>query len=89
MSIWGDMLDRGTGEKIKKEDIIPFPNFDELFYPDITINPKSFTVDYLDQLRDFSKKTSDIESKLSDVEKKLKELGVTINDFTKSCRLPL
>ncbi len=88
MSVWGDMLDRGTGEKIKKEDIIPFPNFDEL-YPDITINPKSFTVDYIDQLRDFSKKTSDMENKISDIEKKLKELRITMNDFTKTCRLPL
>jgi len=25
MSIWGDMLDRGTGEKIKKEDLIADP----------------------------------------------------------------
>ena len=88
MSVWGDMLDRGTGEKIKKEDIIPFPNFDEL-YPDITINPKSFIVDYTDQLRDFSKKTSDMENKISDIEKKLKELRITMNDFTKTCRLPL
>lgn len=34
MSVWGDILDRGTGVKERKENLIPDSSFSEL-YPNV------------------------------------------------------
>jgi len=73
MSAWGDMMRRGSGEQVRKEDTISYDNFSEL-YPDKT-GPDYVIYD----LKEYTKKLKEINEELK---KQMREIsGILKSNF--------
>jgi len=76
MSAWGDMMRRGSGEQVRKEDTISYDNFSEL-YPDKT-GPDYVIYD----LKEYTKKLKEIKEQHENLEKQMRKIsGILKSNF--------
>ena len=68
MSVWGDMLDRGAGEKERKENLIPVINFSE-----IDSLPKNLS-HLADQIYSVKENTNRLKRELNRLKEQLRRL---------------
>ena len=75
MSIWGDILDRGAGETMRKEDLVASNNFRDLYPEKLSVNPIKLDMSgFVDALNKLRKENLILNKSLKNLEKSIKKL---------------
>jgi hypothetical protein len=75
MSVWGDILDRGAGETMRKEDLVASDNFRDLYPEKLSVNPIKLDMSgFVDALNKLRKENLILNKSLKNLEKSIKKL---------------